>query len=163
MIESLDPKIVSMINAETSAMRNQSTLNQYWVQRAITVLNGYANCPVPLSRDKRTKTFHRDILSEKGHQCLHILEQAYKAKHYTRRLEKLAQQAAQKALLDLSLFIDFDYLQPIVLSDVPYAAPNSKNFQVSMTTGCYNGCVHCGFDAKAPVAHMPYPIFLKLF
>ncbi len=154
--ESLDTEIVSLILNPVDNM--QAALNQYWIQRAVKVLRGYADCQVPFSDDKRIVVPHRDLLSKKGHKQLSLLEQAIAENRSTNQLGKQARAAAQKAGLDLTLFIDMDYLD--ILNQNRFGL--CKNIDVSMTSGCYNGCVHCGYEAKAPVSHMPYPIFLKV-
>ncbi len=154
--QSLDSEIVSLINNPVAA--TETALNQYWIRRAIHVLRGYADCPVPLSDDTRMKPLRRDLLSQKGHKRLCLLERALAENRATNQLGKQARSAAQKAGLDLSLFVDFEHLD--TLSKGHYGV--YKNIDVSMTSGCYNGCVHCGYEAKSPVSHMPYPIFLKI-
>ncbi len=148
--ESLDPAIVELIHNPPAQV--QSALNRYWIERAVNVLRGYADCPVPFARDTRGRGPRYDLLSEKGRARLQILEYAVSTNAATNKLATLARSAAQKADLDLDLFVDLSYMDAIAQHDVT----------VTMSSGCDNGCVHCGFEARAPVSHMPYPVFLKL-
>ncbi len=157
--QSLDGDIVDLIKTPTA--HSQTALNQYWINRAVNVLQGYTACPIPLSKDARVNSVKKDLLSPKGHKVLRILKHAVETKRTTDMLGNLAQSAAQKANLDLDLFIDIDLSN--LFKKGEYWPLLYNQIEISMSTGCYNHCVHCGFDAKAPVSHMPYPIFLKLF
>lgn len=152
--------------ASTKGTENiQTQLNQYWLNRAIQVLSGYQNCPIPLTKDKRINGPRRNLLSSKGEKQLAFLKQAQARQRMSSRIMEMALESAHKFLLNLDLFIGFDYLNSFEFNKEYKDTRSSRapTLQVIMTSGCYNGCVHCGYSATAPVYHMPYPLFLKLF
>ncbi len=157
--KSLDKEIIDLIQSDTEP--SYTEINRYWINRAVRVLQGYSNCPIPLTRDKRLHPFQKDLLSEKGHQLLRILKHAVTTNRATGKPAELARSATQKAVLDLNLFIDLELSN--LLERGPAWPLAYNEIEISMSTGCYNHCVHCGYEAKAPVFHMPYPLFLKLF
>lgn len=137
----------------------QQGIHRYWLNRAVHVLKGYHACPVPLSSDKRVESKIRSLLSLKGRSWLHRFEAVQKGTDIPLNTAHEAFHAANKFLLDLDLFTSLGYLKSGSLLNNGL----QRNLTISMSSGCFNGCCHCGFEAKAPVSHMPYPILLKLY
>lgn len=75
---------------------------------------------------------------------------------YPDSLKQEAFRSANKFLLDLNHFISFPHIE-----EASFLSQKAR-LTVSLSTGCYNQCVHCAYEAKPPVSHIPYPIFLRL-
>lgn len=149
----------ALANSSLSDDEMQQGIHRYWLDQAVRVLKGYHTCPVPLSSDKRVVSQTRSLLSLKGRSWLHRFEAVQKGNFVPLNMGHEAFYAANKFLLDLDLFQSLGYLKSCSLLNNGL----QHNLTISMSSGCFNGCCHCGFGAKAPVSHMPYPILLKLY
>ncbi len=149
----------ALANSSLSDDEMQQGIHRYWLDQAVRVLKGYHTCPVPLSSDKRAVSQTRSLLSLKGRSWLHRFEAVQKGNFVPLNTGHEAFYAANKFLLDLDLFQSLGYLKSCSLLNNGL----QRNLTISMSSGCFNGCCHCGFGAKAPVSHMPYPILLKLY
>ncbi len=172
--ENIPTAIQKLILTPMPSKKCTEMINRYWLKRGIEVLEGYRNCPIPLSNDKRIHGVHftgayRNLLSFKGERRLALLKRAQEEGRISNALAQKAKEGAHKFLLDFDLFVGFDYLKSIPHNArVQEFIKNQKkeyepDMQVVLTSGCYNGCVHCGYGATGPVSHMPYPLFFKLF
>lgn len=149
----------ALANSSVSDDAMQQGIHRYWLNQAVSVLKGYHSCPVPLSSDKRVVSQTYSLLSLKGRSWLHRFEAVQKGSSVPLNTGHEAFYAANKFLLDLDLFRSLGYLKSCSLLNNGL----QRNLTISMSSGCYNGCCHCGFEAKARVSHMPYPILLKLY
>ncbi len=143
----------------------QTEINRFWTKKAINVLSGYQNCSFPITDDLRIDVRKENFLSDKGEKLLQELLISDVSRHYTDK----AFFAGNKIFLDLDLFRDFSYLKKIdpiirVGSYDPYW-PEGSSFPLilSASSGCYNRCMHCLYEAEPKVRHMPYPVFLKMY
>ncbi len=149
----------SLMEQTLSNEQLQEKIHFFWINKAIQVLSGYQACSIPLSEDNRVEKITYNLLSPKGRNWL------YRFKHFQEQGQvpintgHEAFYAANKFLLDLDLFISLGYLRNCSLLN----NAQQSNLTISMSSGCYNGCCHCGYEAKGPVSHMPYPILLKLY
>ena len=134
----------------------QARIDAFWLQKAIRVLSGYQQADVPFSTDPRVSRKKMNLLSDQGQNVLKQLQNAEQRGIYPDSLKQAAFRAANKFLLDLNHFISFPRL-----TEAAFLSQKAR-MTVSLSTGCYNRCVHCGYEAEPPVAHMPYPIFLRL-
>lgn len=126
---------------------------QFHLNRAVSVLTGYSNCSVPLTSDTRVRTRSRNLLSDQGQNLLKRLSHRLKTQDDSRNgslLEVL--KAGHPLFLDTDLFEE-PYFSPLLKFDRPTL--------LSLSSGCYNHCAHCGYGPAQPVAHTPYPILLK--
>ncbi len=137
----------------------QQGIHRFWLTKAVDVLQGYHTCSLPISSDARVQTQTRSLLSKKGRDWLNRFKKAQKQDTIPINMGHEAFYAANKFLFNLDLFISLKHLKNSTLlnNDLQH------NLTVSMSSGCYNGCCHCGFKATAPVSHTPYPILLKLY
>lgn len=134
----------------------QDKIDTFWVKRALRVLSGYQACSVPLPAHSTVACKTMNLLSPRGEKLLHRLQKAVLHPPVSRTLKRQAFYAANKFLLDLNNFISFPEIEK-----APFTALKAR-MTVSLSTGCYNQCVHCGYEAKPVLSHMPYPIFLRL-
>ena len=132
----------------------QEKIDDFWQHRAIQVLTGYQMCPIPFSKYFNPQIKTMNLLSRQGEDLLEQLK-SHKDNLSDTMKEKTVR-AANKFLLDLNNFISFPEIEK-----APFTAQKVR-MTVSLSTGCYNQCVHCGYEAKPVLSHMPYPIFLRL-
>ncbi len=151
--KSIPAEIKEILNQPENTWGN--SIKQYYIQRGIKVLDGYKKCPVPMSDDSRIKGDTVDILSWSGKRLLKRLKTALQNKIYPNDYVYDAFFASNKFLLNLDLFKNLSFLENNEYLKL-------DKFHLSLSSGCYNRCSHCAFDATAPVCHMPYPIALKI-
>ena len=133
-------------------------LSKYWLKNAVHILSAYQKAAVPFSTDLRTNVRVFNLLSEKGEKELLKLKETLEQGKTGEEITLQAMKASNKFLLDISLFKNFNALKKTIY----YSRPQFGRIILSASSGCYNMCSHCGFSAKAPVSHMPYPILIQL-
>lgn len=134
----------------------QARIDAFWLQKAIQVLSGYQKVDVPFSTDAGVSRKTMNLLSDQGRNVLKQLQNAEQRGFFPEALKQVAFRSANKFLLDLNHFISF----PQIAEADSFSS--TARMTVSLSTGCYNRCVHCAYEAEPPVSHMPYPIFLRL-
>ena len=137
---------------------SESFLSEYWLRQAVRILSAYERAEVPYSTDLRPDIQIRNLLSSKGRKELDWAKRALWSGQSGLRTTFKAMKAANKFLLNIDLFKNFNLLKNTTF----YSRPQFGRIILSVSTGCYNMCSHCGFDAKPPVSHMPYPVFIQL-
>ena len=163
--ETLPPYIQSEVPAEicqkafSGHLRDfESFLSEYWLNRAYQVLSAYQNAVVPYSSDLRADVRVRNLLSLKGFEEYQWIKRALWEGRSGHKTTFRAMKSANKFLLNIDLFKDFNLLKATTF----YSRPQFGRIILSLSSGCYNMCSHCGFEAKPPVSHMPYPMFVRL-
>ena len=153
------PDQVLKIAFETQSDKSkQMALCRYWLEKSVRVLTAYSQAPVPYSKDPKVSFDTVDLLSTKGKQQLDLLQNKLQMNDFSAVSERAAIKGAHKFLLDISLFKNFNRLK----SSTFYLRPQFGRVVLSLSSGCYNMCAHCGFAAKPPVSHLPYPVFVRL-
>ena len=145
------PKDLLAIPQDKNFSRN---VYRWHLNKAVFVLRGYADCPVPLTDDPRVKTTKRNLLSEEGKillKKLTLMQKHPENTHFSNSLKDVFR-AGHKLYLDLDLFITPDTSKFLSFS---------KKTAALLSEGCYNNCVHCGYGPSAPVRHTPFPVFLN--
>lgn len=134
----------------------QTKIDLFWLQKAIKVLTGYQKVRVPFSTDSTALQKPMNLLSRQGQNVLKLLQNAEQRGIFPDSLKQTAFRSANKFLLDLNHFISFPHL-----TEAAFLSHKAR-MTVSLSTGCYNRCAHCAYEAELSVSHMPYPIFLRL-
>ena len=145
-----------LMSPSLSDQQIQKQIDAFWLKKAIHVLSGYQQVKVPFSADPSVPRKMINLLSSHGQNVLKLLQNAEQRGVYPDSLKQEAFRSANKFLLDLNLFISFPHIE-----EASFLSQKAR-LTVSLSTGCYNQCVHCAYEAKPPVSHMPYPIFLRL-
>ena len=136
----------------------ESFLSEYWLRKGFQVLSDYNRALVPYSEDYRTDFRMENLLSLKGFYEWQWLKRALWQGRTGQNVTFRAMKSANKFLLNIKLFKNFNLLKNTTI----YSRPQFGRIILSVSTGCYNMCSHCGYSATAPVSHMPYPVFIQL-
>lgn len=139
-----------LLKVMTDALESEwpALLQEHYTKQAIDSLTYCADCAVPYSKDPRVFQVRRDLLSSAGHAVLADLTEK-QLPVSEESLDKVMS-VANKFLVPCRLF------KP--LQDFSFLFSEKDPCDVSLTSGCYNGCVHCGIDAQPLVSHMPFPV-----
>lgn len=145
-----------LMSPSLSDQQIQKQIDAFWLKKAIQVLSGYQQVKVPFSADPSVPRKTMNLLSDQGQNVLKLLQNAEQRGFFPEALKQVAFRSANKFMLDLNHFISFPQL-----TESAFLSQKARK-TVSLSTGCYNQCVHCAYEADPPVSHMPYPIFLRL-
>ena len=145
----------------------QEKLNQFWINKAVYVLENAQSLLLPLTQDVAIPQTKQNLLSSKGQNALGILKNAVSQHHYTNQIADLAIRSGHKFLFDSSYFKDFSISKETAnaLLKVEFNQHKSPylNFPIlQLTKGCSRHCSHCCSRAEAHLSHMPWMMFTSL-
>lgn len=147
----------------------QEKLNERAIYQAVSVLESYQSCDVPLTTDPTVPKNRLKLTSKRGDKALLILKNALVNKQYTDKMANLALRTSHKFLFDskyyLPIHVSKDKADALAFpiryeKDGPIVA--YKFPAIQLTKGCMNHCSHCDSRAEAHLSHMPWPIFVAL-
>lgn len=155
-----------IIKTSQSNPNLQADIDAYYVNRAINVLKSYRDCRVPYSNDPRVEAVSGvNLLSPAGENRLNELRLASQSSSISLETAEKAFTACSKFFLDLNLFQDMDHVLDIFnpMTQKTIGEESKDGSSLSMSSGCYNGCVHCLYSGCGPVSHMPYPLYRRIY
>ena len=174
--DSVHPEMKELIQKANhfSTLELQEKIRAHLIVRAINVLLGYKNCPIPLTKDKHIPVVHQNILSNRGEWVLRRLLHAACHQEYTHDMAELALRASHKFLMNTDYYkkvnLDFEEVDQLVLkSSTKEKDENYYYFPIlQLTQGCVfttalNLAGNCGISVPAgldPDTHMPSGIQL---
>jgi len=142
-------------------------LNQFWVKRAIHILESTQKLLIPMTQDVSVAQTKRNLLSPKGLAVLGILKNALSQNHCSDEVMELAIHSGHKFLFDASYFKHFAFSKEEANALLKVESDEQKrqflNFPVlQLTKGCSHQCSHCCSRAKPPLSQMPWIMFTAL-
>ena len=147
----------------------QKKINAHIIVRAVNILSGYKNCPIPLTKDKSIPVIQKNLLSPRGEWALKRLLFASCHNEWTRAMADLALHSSHKFLMNMDCYKKVQLTQKDADSFVLKTSSKEKDDfiyyfpVVQLTQGCTNGCSHCFCDAKNHLTYMPYPLWRGLY